>query len=301
MKKIQCGVIGASGYLGQQLAHYVKANKLEIDIIPYDRLHRRFISEGRDAQTNFDVLLNLGTPNEVFARQGGQIAINAIKEWSEHLDIAIQQAKPIDVVHLSTFHIFGNLESTMNDDSPTIGGNSYGDLHLTCLEIVKELASNYATSLSNIIPSNIYGTVSPSLIPRTDLILNLALERLRNHQFLQLKSDGTGLRDFLWIEDALQAFCAVISRKTTKDYDTVVVASEITMSVQKALEALFSVLGKGTFASWCEFGPLSEKVIPFTFSCNNLKTIMGEWKPQNVLSAAGNQKTIFNINEKLIS
>jgi nucleoside-diphosphate-sugar epimerase len=301
MKKIQCGVIGAGGYLGQQLTHYIIKNEIAIDIIPYNRLFRKFITERKEAQTNFDVLLNFGTPNEVFARQGGETAKSAIKEWSEHLEIAVQKANPKQVVHLSTFHIFGNLESSMNDNSPTIGGNAYGDLHLTCLEIVKKVASKYAICLSNIIPSNIYGTVSPYLIPRTDLILNLALEHLRNQQCLQLKSDGSGLRDFLWIEDALKAFCAIITNKTTKDYNTVVVASETTMSVKMALEALFTILGNGAFKSWCEFGKLSENISPFTFSCNNLKTIIGEWQPLNVLTAASSQKAIFDRNEKLIS
>jgi nucleoside-diphosphate-sugar epimerase len=201
MSSFVCGVIGAGGYLGQQLAHHINKYRLPIGIIPYSRAHRRFSTDKPELR-NYDVLLNLGTPNEVFARQGGITAQKAIDEWSNHLETAIRLSKPLHIVHLSTFHIFGNLESAMGDTSLTVGGNAYGDLHLTCLEVVKKIASESGIALSNVIPSNIYGTISPGLTPRTDLILNLAIEKLRTNEPLLLKSNGSGLRDFLWIEDA---------------------------------------------------------------------------------------------------
>ena len=102
------------------------------------------------------------------------------------------------------------------------------------------------------------------------------------------------MRDFLWIEDALQAFCAIISQEHGTANQTIVVASEMTTSVRNAIGELFSILGTGAFESWCEFGTISENVVPFSFSCKNLKALMGKWRPQSVLSAAHIQSAIFN-------
>jgi nucleoside-diphosphate-sugar epimerase len=299
MKHIHCGVIGAGGYLGQQLTHHIHKYALPIEVIPYNRKHQKF-STDKSALQNYEVLLNLGTPNEIFARQGGATAQKAIEKWSNHLEVAIRLSKPSHVVHFSTFHIFGNLESAMDDNSPTVGGNAYGDLHLECLEVVKRKTSEFGIPLSIVIPSNIYGSISPNLTARTDLILNLAIEKLRTNEPLVLKSNGSGLRDFLWIEDALLAFCAIISQKPSTQYETIVVASEMTTSVRNAIETLFSVLGRGTFESWCNVGSISEKIVPFSFACKKLKTIMGDWHPKSVFSAASSQKVILNSNEKLI-
>lgn len=299
MSRLQCGVIGAGGYLGQQLAHHIDKYSLPIELIPYNRKSRKFSIDNAELQQH-DVLLNLGTPNEVYARQGGFTAEKAIEEWSNHLEIAVRLSEPLHIVQLSTFHIFGNLENAMDDTSPVLGGNAYGDLHLRCLELVKKTTSKSGIGLSIVIPSNIFGTISTDLTPRTDLILNLAIEQLRTNKPLLLRSNGVGLRDFLWIEDALQAFCAIISKKNVRSDETIVVASENTTSVRNAIEALFSVFGTGTFESWCEFGNTSEKVVPFSFSCKKLRAIMGQWHPKNVLSAAVSQKSIFNSNEKII-
>jgi nucleoside-diphosphate-sugar epimerase len=296
MKPIRYGVIGAGGYLGRQLIHYMGQHGLPVEIIPYNRARKEF-NIAEPGSQHCDVLLNLGTPNEIFARQEGSVPAKAIEEWSGHLETAIQLSQPSHIVHLSTFHIFGTPESEMNDDSPALGGNAYGDLHLTCLAFVKKMATAYGIALSTVIPTNIYGTISRNLVPRTDLILNLAIDKLRTNDPLQLRSDGSGLRDFLWIEDALRAFCAVLLQAPKTTAETIVVASETTISVREALDGLFSVLGKGTFESWCEFGSLEEKVVPFSFSCKKIKAIMGAWQPQSVLSAATLQKNIFNTNE----
>lgn len=293
MKNILCGVIGASGYLGRQLTYYIDQCTLPIEIIHFSRKIQKFIS-GMHKQRNFDVLLNLGTPNEVVARIGGITAEKAVEEWSNHFEVAIRLAEPLQCIHISTFHIFGTPENALDDTSLIVGGNAYGDLHIRCLEFVKKICSELGIGLSIVVPTNIFGTVVPDLTPRTDLILNLAIERLRARQTLQLRSNGAGLRDFLWIEDAMQAFCAIISQTPVESRETIVVASEMATSVRDALKALFSVFGTGVFESWCELGGICETVTPLSVSCKKLRNLMGQWHSKSVLAAAFCQKAIFN-------
>jgi len=296
MKKIICGVIGARGYLGRQLATYIVQRNLPIQILPFSRETQQFLSEKHEDQ-RLDVLLNFGTPNEVVARQGGTVAKKTIAEWFDHFLSAVRLTEPARCVHISTYHIFGVPDGVMNEDSSIIGGNAYGDLHITCLDFVKRICSEKDIVLSTIIPTNIFGTVALDLMPRTDLILNLAIERLRERQTLSLRSDGSGVRDFLWIEDALEALCQLILQMPCESQETIVVASESTVAVREALETLFSVLGKGTFGEWCKWGAASDQVKPFFASSQKLRDLIGGWHPKSILEAARSQQIVFNTSQ----
>jgi nucleoside-diphosphate-sugar epimerase len=293
MKKILCGVIGVRGYLGRQLSTYIAQRDLPIQILPFSRELQQFLSGKYEGQ-HHDVLLNFGTPNEVVARQGGTVAQKAIAEWSDHFLSAVRLAEPTRCMHISTFHIFGVPDGVMNEESSLIGGNAYGNLHITCLDLVKRICSGKDIVLSTIIPTNIFGTVALDLIPRTDLILNLAIELLREMQTLSLRSNGSGVRDFLWIEDALEALCQLILQTPCESQETVVVASEKSLSVREALEALFSVLGKGTFGEWCKWGAALDPIKPFFASSQKLRDLIGGWHPKSILEAARSQQIVFN-------
>ena len=293
MYNIDCGIIGSGGYLGQQLFNYISKKKTPIRLIPYNRGNHSFIVESSTIQ-NFDVLLNFGTPNEIVARQGGSIAKNAITEWSRHIRIAIELSKPTHIVNVSTFHIFGNLMMQTDENSPTLGGNAYGDLHLKCLEVINEIATEFGVAITTVIPTNIYGTVNKDLVPRSDLILNLAINKLLLNESVKLNSSGNSFRDFLWIEDALEALCATIFNTPSSPSGRFVIASEHTYTVRNALEILFSVLGSGEFNNWCKFGLIQEDVAPFSFSCDKLRLFMKNWQPKSIFNAGLVQKSIFN-------
>jgi nucleoside-diphosphate-sugar epimerase len=293
INNIQCGVIGTNGYLGQQLVSYICKNKIPIRLIPYDRGKYNFVNENNISQI-YDVLLNLGTPNEIIARQGGFIAEKAIAEWSKHIRIAIQLSKPRQILNVSTFHIFGNLLMHTDENTPTLGGNPYGDLHLKCLEIINAIAAEFGVEIITVIPTNIYGTVNRNLVPRSDLILNLAINKLLLNESVKLNSSGNSFRDFLWIEDVLEAFCKIILNTSSVSSGRFVIASEHTYTVRNALEILFSVLGSGEFNNWCKFGLIQEDVAPFSFSCDKLRLFMKNWQPKSIFNAGLVQKSIFN-------
>lgn len=293
MRKVTCGVIGAGGYLGRQLAAFIEIRKIPIEIIVFSRENRRFAIPESDGQLEkIDVLLNLGSPNEVVARQGGG-GEHALISWTECFFAAVRQASPARCVHVSTFHIFGSPTGLVNEYLPMSGGNVYGDIHLKCLRYVEEVCHKEGVALTTIIPTNIYGTVSVELCPRNDLIINLALQKLLKREVLRLNSDGNGLRDFLWIEDVLDALCRFILHSQFQSNGMFIVASEKTLSVRDALNFLFQEFGEGKLDECYKWGAMTDQVVPFAVSSSKLKSVIGDWRPKMLPEATQIQKMIL--------
>lgn len=295
MENVTCGIIGGGGYLGRQLAAFIEMRQIPIEVIAFSREKRGFATPASNGRIGkIDVLLNLGSPNEVVARQGGRLAEDALISWGECFLMAVRQSSPARCVHVSTFHIFGSPQGLINESLPLSAGNAYGDIHLKCLHYVEEACLKEGVALTTVIPTNIYGTVSAELNPRNDLIINLALEKLLKREVLQLSSDGNGLRDFLWIEDVLDALCRFILRLYGQSNEMFIVASEKTVSVRDALNSLFQEFGKGKLDEWYMWGMKTDPVVPFTVSSDKLRDLTGDWSPKVLAEAAQIQKVIFN-------
>lgn len=295
MRKVTCGIIGGGGYLGRQLAAFIGMRKIPIEVIAFSREERRFATPANNGRIEkIDVLLNLGSPNEVVARQGGRLAEDALISWAECFLMAVRQTSPARCVHVSTFHIFGSPRGLVSECLPLSAGNVYGDIHLKCLRYVEEVCLKEGVALITIIPTNIYGTVSVELSPRSDLIINLALEKLLKREVLKLNSDGNGLRDFLWIEDVLDALCRFILHSHGQSNEMFIVASEKTLSVRDALNSLYQKFGEGRLDECYKWGVKTDPVVPFTVSSGKLRDLTGDWRPKMLAEATQIQKVIFN-------
>ncbi|MBI3351110.1 MAG: NAD-dependent epimerase/dehydratase family protein [Nitrospirae bacterium] len=292
MSEVVCGVIGARGYLGRQLNSYIAQRGLAIRIVPFDRISQRFETVGNNPKS-FDILLNLGSPNEIVSRGPAVASKKAIEEWWKNFKAAVNLARPKRCLHVSTFHIFGSVEGIVDEQSPLLGGNSYGDTHLECLSRVTGWLSVQGLPCTILVPTNIYGSVDIALMPRTDLILNLAIERCLNEKPVVLTSDGLGLRDFLWIEDALYAFSRFIEGDGLATNQTILVSSGITIPVADALKSIFHSLGKGRFEDWCKFGNINDVSSKFSVSSKKLEKLIDGWHPKSVETAGQCLKSIF--------
>jgi nucleoside-diphosphate-sugar epimerase len=268
--------------------------QIPIEVIAFSREKRRFATPASNGQSKkIDILLNLGSPNEVVSRQGGRLAEDALISWGECFLMAVQQSLPARCVHVSTFHIFGSPQGLVNECLPLSAGNTYGDIHLKCLRYVEEVCLKEGVALTTVIPTNIYGTVSVELPPRNDLIINSALERLLKREVFKLNSDGNGLRDFLWIEDVLDALCRFILRLHGQSNEMYIVASEKTLSVRDALNYLSQEFGECILNECYMWGLKTDLVVPFTVSSGKLRDLTGDWRPKMFSEAAKLQKIIL--------
>ena len=291
--RVNCGVIGFGGYLGQQLKMYVKHKNYNLTLIPYDRSKHIFVYNKKEINS-IDVILNFGTPNEVVARRDQSHAQQSLNEWNEHLKCAVEQAKPSRLLHFSTLHIFGDLKGKINNNHPFCGGNKYGDLHVTALKIVRDLCLKYNISECIIIPSNIYGSIDKDHLGRKNLILNFAIDCAIKGIPLKLASDGKGLRDFLWIEDLLKFLIKIILDHNNKN-PLYLVASGTSLTVQKAIKIIHEELGKGRFNDWVTFGRISENSVPFTVSTTCARKYLEQWSPISLKDAAKRIAKIYNV------
>lgn len=79
MEKVTCGIIEGGGYLGRQLAAFIEMPQTPIEVIAFSKEKREFATTAINGRIEkIDVLLNLGSKNEVVARQGGRLAEDAL-------------------------------------------------------------------------------------------------------------------------------------------------------------------------------------------------------------------------------
>lgn len=291
---IRCGVIGYNGYLGQQLKMYNHCNEYALTLIQYDRSTNMFILDEEES-SSIDVILDLGTPNEVVARSDPFHADQSLNEWNRHLIYAVEQAKPSKLVHFSTLHIFGRLKGEITEKLPFLGGNPYGDLHISALKIIRDLCVKNCINECVIIPSNIYGSIDKDHIGRTNLILNLAIDCALKGKPLQLASNGKGLRDFLWIEDLLR-FLVITIMDDVNDNPLFLVASGTTSSIAESLRTIHHNLCRGNFDDWVTFGESKEIPHPFSVSINGVSKYLNDWKPLSISDAMKRIAEIHNIS-----
>ncbi len=291
LRMLTCGIIGSSGYLGKQLVKYVCDNEYNIRFIHFDRAEQSFRGYNLN-QRRLDILLNLGVPNEMISRINAKAANNAVQDWWVSFKNAILIGRPHRCLHISTYHIYGASNLNINENSKFQTGNPYGDVHIECIKLARNICKSDKIHFTTLVVTNIFGTIHHSLAPRDDLILNNAIIRLHKGEKIELNSNGQGKRDFIWIGDFLKAVVCLIQKRSILN-DTLLLSSSITITVSFALMALFDALGNGHFSEWCSYGSIKQDGPYFTVNNNKLKSILNGWFPKSVAQAAKQQREIF--------
>lgn len=210
-------ITGASGYIGSRLAqvliqknfkvrlidnYYIPSNITEIEGVPIERL---------DIRTNWDTCKVLNPKDfDIIVHLA---AVSGIRRCNEDQDEAysvnvkgtynLLRASRSRIIFPSTSAVYGVCQHPeITEEHPTIPRSFYGETKLEGEKIV-QLHDDYVILRF----SNIYGHGLFTKRTVTDMFIERALKRAP----LEIHGDGRQRRDFVHINDVIQAYWIVIN------------------------------------------------------------------------------------------
>lgn len=218
---LNVAVTGAFGYIGSQLVKrltFLGANVLKVSRqnVSIDERHS-FIKS--DLKNQIDAIKVIENVNVVF-----HLASNTSLADAEHHPIASlteaigpitnlcmaasKLSKPIRIVHASTATVYGYTPNLPVSESTLLAPISIYDLH----KLFAEQTLNFYTTTRiiqgvNLRLSNVFGrSTSTHTVPSRGIINKLTTSALKG-QPITTFGDGNQLRDFVHINDVVEAFC----------------------------------------------------------------------------------------------
>lgn len=250
-------IFGGSGFIGSYLVDYLL--KLGHEVRIFDRNFEKFrkIKNGVDYYIGdfFDyekVFLALSGCDYAFhlisTTNPGTSNLDPIGDIQENLVPSIQflkicvKTKIKKVIFLSSGGaVYGTPDSTpINEDHPLNPESSYGIQKVAIEKYLYFFYKNYGLEYTIVRPSNPYG---PRQNPYTvQGLISVALHKLRNEETLSIWGDGTIVRDYIFIDDLIDAIYRVtMSTSSCRIFN---IGSGIGYSINEIIRIIEKVVGK---------------------------------------------------------
>lgn len=211
---------GSKGYLGSQIIYASSLHK-KVKII--NELERTSLLISKYT------LIILSLPNDSLCRNEYDKALNKFKLWKKEIKNFFIDPKLKNIILVSTSHLLNKIDKK----------DKYLEIQIKGINFLRKLSSSYGVSFSVIYLSNIYGSLSKSLYPRTNLVLNLYFHSMVNKLPLNFKSDGSDNRDFIWIgcfTNAILRICKDRDKSLLKN--SIYIGSGVKYTIREAIELM---------------------------------------------------------------
>jgi len=243
-------IIGASGYIGGWLVNYLKTEghnitavyrkepickndwKLDISqLLVGDVSDETFLDS--IIATNPEIVIYLISLNHIQSDNNFFTTLNTNVSPLGYLSNGLTKSKGFKkIIYFSTLQVLGKINNGQLVDEFTkpIPVNNYGLTHLFCEETLGMLNRTKGLNYTALRLANSYG---PSIYDSCDilwLVINDFCMSALQKNVIQLKSDGTPQRDFIYLKDVARAVEFLISSKE-KSPDIINVCSETTMTM----------------------------------------------------------------------
>ena len=226
-------ITGGLGYVGGRVAAHLRERHPSLGIrltshrerqeLPlwaggFD-IHRMDMTE-RDTIApcleGIDAVINLATPDGI-----NNLTERAIEGGVEKF------------ISVSTCHVYGeNLKGRVTEETPTKPLYPYASSHLAAEKCVLERSLSSGISSTCLRLSNSYGYPMDVAIDRWGLVVNDFCRQIVRDKQIVLNSDGSGVRDFIPLEDVARAVEHVLfGDQRTMDGRTFNLGGECTMSI----------------------------------------------------------------------
>lgn len=207
------GVVGARGFIGKELVRHL--TDLDMNVYTFDR-ERPIIVNGKIAKvaTKVETVVwcaSLVTP--MTASSHPDLVAAELAIWSEFLAlVSVSKICKFKIIYLSSGGCtYSGKQLAYSENDIALGTNEYGRLKL---QMESELLKTNINCLILRV-SNVYGPNQPN--GRGQGVIAEWVHAIKNHQQMVLFGDKNSFRDYIYIDDLIEAISLFIMSKIVNE------------------------------------------------------------------------------------
>lgn len=287
--KINVLITGASGYLGSRIYktlgslnyHCVLSarNPMKLaQIFPEAECRILDISSEetfKNALLQIDVVIHLASMNYQDCEKDPVLAQKINVEMTDKLIQSAIAAGVQKFVYFSTFHVYGNPQGVITEETPPSPISVYAKTHLEAEKVLLKYHNQIEGKIIRL--SNAIGAPLMNNISAWSLVINdLCRQTVENHHMI-LKSSGHQKRDFIPASVIGEAINVLLKTKIKESNPVYNLGSEKTVTILKMAELIRDIgqkeLGVKTYISCLSELPLIDTVADFQFQCKKIHSL----------------------------
>lgn len=286
-------VTGANGFFGSWLAKRLVEKKAIVNafahsselnpVLPLQQKNFRIIKGDIRQFDSINTALKLSSPEIVFHLA----AIARIEECIKNpfnamqtniigttnlLEAIRKSSSNHSIVFASTYRVYAQQKNKLKEDSELLGKNLYDFSKILGEQLVNCYSKNYGINSAIGRFSNTYGFAaeSPNLVQKT-------IEKIEKNEKPVVFGDGKAKREFLFIEDALDAYEAIAKISEKKFAETFNFGTEKPIEIIKVVEKIIELNGKKTKIDFAEKDERKEEAKSICLNCEKARKEL-DWK-----------------------
>jgi UDP-glucose 4-epimerase len=245
MKSLRIALTGGRGRLAPFVAAHLRSWQAEV--VTFSRKAgdgfecTSVLTEPR-ALAAFDVVLHLGWSTVPLTSEDmpGVEGITDLPVLQELLDSCVSTRRPPLLVFFSSAAVYGNTSAPAVEDMPCQPLGNYARAKLQAEDLIRSACSRYSALRSCALRiSNLFGSAMQSTKPQG--IISRVCRAIHEDAPISIWGDGGNTKDYLFLDDFLEALEIIIGRGLTGTFN---VASEQSLSVQEIVSLVESSTGK---------------------------------------------------------
>lgn len=240
---MKIALTGSSGFIGSALTNFLSENK---DIILHSFDKNKYSLTKADSLKEFvidkDIIIHLAGITQT--KNSADFAIvNA--EYTHNLleAISLYGKNHVKLIFLSSFAVYEELTIPTlldEDTTKTIPRNEYGMSKLLAEKYITFYSQKKQINAYILRLANVYG---PGMKETTRSVIYNCITNIQTHTPIAINGNGKQMRDFIYIDDIIQAITKCINDKT-HNFLIVNICSSQETEVIKIVKDIESILGK---------------------------------------------------------
>jgi len=237
-------ILGSSGFLGKCFLNQIISEKFNVKAM----IHNTNIDfEGEKFQGDIlnqcDLEENIST-GDIIINFVGQLESN----FSKFIDLNIKgglnllnaalEKKPHKIILVSSINVYGDSNTPSKESDQLLSKTSYGIIKILTERLYENFAHVHGLNITILRLSNVYG-----LTKKTGIIHNIIQSIVEPKKLVVLNNNGTQFRDFLYIDDAINAILTSIKIQQ-KGFDIFNISSGQRFSIIDLVKIIEEISGK---------------------------------------------------------
>ncbi|CAI6081303.1 dTDP-glucose 4,6-dehydratase [Paenibacillus sp. JJ-100] len=213
-------ISGANGYIGLHMSALLKKMNFKVITATRDTGGDIKMDYTEPAEivnmelNNVDAMIHFVSPNENLYSEAPHKALAENAAGVHAALVFCEKNKIPSFIYVSSFHVFGNSEGELNEETPISPRNNYGLAHCTAEETVKLFDRTNRVKTWIVRPSNVFGIPQDlNKFKRWNLIpFSFCKQAVEEKQIILLTS-GRQYRNFVGVSDLCQKILWIVEKE----------------------------------------------------------------------------------------